>query len=262
MALARDKTASIVKFAAERAARSPTKVMPIKQWHTEASQIPEARRGRFGVFKQLAKASQCQDLDNVFGYREACFLEDTLITILYEGDNDPSTDLKEVLKGVWMTDSPAEYYAMHELAARTRPGRVLVGGLGLGILSNILAGRDDIPEVVTVESSPEVIGLVKSYLRPKVKVVQGDFLQEMARRDGEDFHTVIADIFKSSKERELYQTTRLIMEDHFPEARHLFWAFQKEYDNEMWQLGLALELEKKRKEGLLMMRLPRDERAL
>jgi hypothetical protein len=139
---------------------------------------------------------------------------------------------------------------------------VLVGGLGLGILSNILAGKDDISEVVTVESSPEVIDLVKPYLRPKVKVVQGDFLEEMARRDGEDFHTVIADIFKSSKERGLYETTRLVMEDHFPEARHLFWAFQKEYDNEMWQLWLALDQEKKRKERLLMMKLPGDELAL
>lgn len=213
-------------------------IMPIEQWHTVATKIPPAREGKFAIFKREIEAGKRLDMSPVFGYDSALFLEKTPITVLYEGDKDPATDPK----GVWMSDSPFEYYGMAQLAARAKPGRVLVGGLGLGILSNLLADRDDITEVVVVENSPEVIKLVKDHLQPKIKVIEGDFLREMWELDqrGEEFQTVIADIFKTVEEKELFEDARDTMEDTFPEARHLFWSFQDQYDEDRiryWLLG-------------------------
>lgn len=217
---------------------SSPEIMPILDWHTPASKIVPTREGRFAIFKRQIEAGKRLDMSEVFGYDSAFFLEKTPITVLYEGDKDPVTDPK----GVWMSDSPMEHYGMTQLAARARPGKVLVGGLGLGILSNLLADRDDITEVVVVEKSPEVIKLVKPYLHPKVKLIEGDFLREVQELDlkGEEFQTVIADIFKTGTERELFEDTRSTMEDSYPEARHLFWGFQDEYDEDRiryWLLG-------------------------
>lgn len=217
---------------------SSPEIMPIEQWHTIVTKIPPAKEGKFAIFKREIEAGKRLDMSPVFGYDSALFLEKSPITVLYEGDKDPATDPK----GVWMSDSPFEYYGMTQLAARAKPGRVLVGGLGLGILSNLLADREDITEVVVVEISPEVIKLLKPYLHRKVKVVEGDFLKEMweLERKGEEFQTVIADIFKTAEQKELFEDTRDTMTDSFPEARHLFWAFQDEYDEDRvryWLMG-------------------------
>lgn len=214
------------------------KIMPVEHWETMVTKIPPARKGRFAIFKRLVQPGDCSQMNDVFGYEEVCFLIEASITLLYEGNKEPRIDPE----GIWMSDAPAEYYGMHELAARAKSGRVLVGGLGLGILPNLLAFRDDITEVVIVEKSPEVVELVKAYLHPKVKLIEGDFLQEMPKLKlvGQEFQTVIADIFKTAKEKELYDKTKFIMEDSYPTARRLFWAFQDEYDIEhlnWWLLG-------------------------
>lgn len=63
-------------------------------------------------------------------------------------------------QGVWMTDQPIEQRQM-EWAANQLTGRVLVGGLGLGILPVILAEQQRVTEVVVVERSRDVIRLVQ-----------------------------------------------------------------------------------------------------
>jgi len=213
---------------------SPGQIMAIQYWETFASKIPERRIGRFSIVKRPIKEGQQLSMHNVFGYDYAFFLTDATITILYEGEKDPATDPA----GIWMSDTPFEYYGMWQLASRARPGRVLVGGLGLGILSNLLAQRPDIKEVVAVELSPEVIQLVKPYLHPKVKVIQGDFVDVMydLERRGEEFETVIADVFKTCREEELFEDVEFAMRDNYPDAEHLFWCFQQNYEKDKIRL--------------------------
>jgi len=207
-------------------------ILPIQEWETVASKIPPAKSGKFSVVKRSIGEGKCLPMNDVFGYRDTCFLKDTTITVLYEGETDPKTDPK----GVWMSDSPFETYGMAQLAARTKPGKVLVGGLGLGILSNLLANRENIDQVIVVEKSPEIVRLVKDYLHPKVKVIEGDFLEAIWKleREGKEFSTVIADIYKTcgEEEKELYEATRDTMMDSFPDAEHLSWCFQDEYEED------------------------------
>lgn len=84
--------------------------------------------------------------------------------------------------GTWMTDLPEELNQIGELLHDVEPsGRVLVGGLGLGILASTLAARDDVSIVTVVEIDPDVVALCS---RPGYEVVVSDvarFLKKTPR---------------------------------------------------------------------------------
>ncbi len=75
-----------------------------------------------------------------------------------------------------MDDSLLNYWTQ-QLNALASRGTVLVGGLGLGILANLLAASPQVSKIVVAEISQEVIKLVKPYVHPDVDIVRGDFLQ-------------------------------------------------------------------------------------
>ena len=221
-------------------AMSGSGILPVCNWHTTAGKLPEQSRGSFKIVKRHIEEDKQLDMNGIFGYQSVYFCcPDNAINVLYDGDKDPASDPG----GVWMSDSPYEYYGMAQLAARARPGKVLVGGLGLGILANMLANREDIDGVTVVELSDEVIHMVKPHLHPKVKVVHGDFLGEMSKleRQGIQFDTVVSDIYKSCgpEEDDLFIDTNMAMEENFPDAEILHWCFQERYENELLMIHLA-----------------------
>lgn len=201
--------------------------LAVWSWETPASRIFPACSGNITIIKKTVKKGMNMRMDGVLGYDEYLAAADFIITVIYEGD-DPDN--------IWMSDSPFEYYSMWELVAKTKPGRVLVGGLGLGILANLLANREDITEVVVVERSDDVIRLIRPYLNRKVRLVHDDFLQAMRKLSvaGEKFDTVISDIYATCGEsdRELFEDVRMNMEDWFMSAKHLHWCFEDEIDDE------------------------------
>ena len=161
---------------------------------------------------------------------EVLFNKDCTLTILREGikeDNDTES--------VWMSDTPMEFYKAWELIARAKGPKILVGGLGLGLVTHLLALRNDISEITVVELQEEVIQMVSPSLNGKVKIIHGDFLVEV-RRQEELFDTVIADLWKtgySDEDARLYRDCKYMMDDYQSNAVKLFWAFQEKYDIEI-----------------------------
>ncbi len=70
--------------------------------------------------------------------------------------------------GVWMRDFPDEV-AQHVMALAPMRGRVLVGGLGLGVAVTLLGKTDGVESVVVVEREPAVIDLVWPHLEQSVR---------------------------------------------------------------------------------------------
>lgn len=68
---------------------------------------------------------------------------------------------KEGDKG-WMSDSPQEV-EQHVRQLKLARGRVLVGGLGIGLAVAILARNRRVREIVVVEKSPDVVRLVSPH---------------------------------------------------------------------------------------------------
>jgi len=213
--------------------------IPIWNWKTSASKIPQQSIGKYHIVKRKIERGATLPMNGVLGYDEALFVEDTIITVLREGERNGKDS-----ESVWMSDSPYEYYSMWELATRVYREKVLIGGLGLGILANILSLRKDIKQITVVEISPEIIKMVKPYLPKRIEVIQGDFIRKMQEFESEDkkFDTIIADIWMSTDEesKEMFEDCKAVMEDYYPDAQHLFWAFQKEYDNDIAEFYFCL----------------------
>ena len=205
-------------------------ILPIYDWKTPVSVIPGQSIGNFHIKKKPIKAGTHLSMD-VAGYDFCLFTKDTIMTILREGileNNDTES--------VWMSDSPMEYYMAWELVARASGPRVLIGGLGLGLLAHLLLLRKDITNITIIEKQVEVIQMVKPYLPLKVEVIGGDFLYaiQTLSDSNKEFETVIADIWKSDSDgdKEVAGDCICMMDDYYPDATKLFWVFQQEFDSD------------------------------
>ena len=207
--------------------------LPIAEWKTMVSRIPVQSRGNMHIVKRVIPQGTILPLNDT-GYEGIIFSRDTEVTLLREG-NPEGIDQASV----WMSDTPMEYYSMWELVARVNGPRVLVAGLGLGLLVHILALRRDITHITVVELNEDVIKMVKPYLPKydglKIDVFCRDFFQyahEYSQGDFDyiEYDDVIVDIWKDASEDAVFKDARMACEDNFMDAQHLFWAFQYQHD--------------------------------
>ena len=163
-------------------------------------------------------------MGGTFGYIRMYSLKDLPFIVLWDTKTGHT----------WMSDTPAEYYSMWELTARTVGPEVLVGGLGLGLLALLLAQQQTIAKITVVENEPDVVALVQKYMPAKVEVIIGDFLDVTPKLEysGRHFDTVIADIWETyDGNKELVFDCKDMMEEQYPDARHLFWDAQAAIDD-------------------------------
>lgn len=111
----------------------------------------------------------------------------------------------------WMSDHPIELSWTKRLADRAVGDRILIGGLGLGLLPQLLlprAGRT----VLILENSPEVIDLVlRGWDMPEGLMVQQADAWEFLRYPPSTprFDTVIMDIWNTVDDAERREIDRL-----------------------------------------------------
>lgn len=99
--------------------------------------------------------------------------------------------------GTWMSDQPCELVQMYlELASKAQ-GRVLIGGLGLGVLSNMVLQFKDV-HVTTVERSVPVIALMKPY--NVGKVVRANIYTFVDRLKPDMFDVALLDTWQGTGE--------------------------------------------------------------
>lgn len=214
---------------------------PIYNWTTPVSIIPEQSVGNFHIVKRVTRKGTTIMM-NALGHERAILLADATFTILLEGEKN-NVDVKSV----WMSDPPVEYFKAWELVVRSKGEKVLVGGLGLGLIVHLLAKRRDIEEIWVVEKSWEVIKMVKPFLpkEPIIKIIHGDFLEEARNYCDVEFSTIIADIWKSTDEgsRRLMEESLMVMQDWHENAVHLVWHFQEELESKISKYLMNLNLE-------------------
>jgi hypothetical protein len=156
--------------------------------------IPEAKVGKYSIVHENHAAGDKLLLSS---------LRNSLLTGQPSCDlalRKPATIHKLVgPEGVWMTDLPCELVQMHNELARYARGRVLVGGLGLGIVARMAALKANVSQVVIVERQPEVIELVAPYLNGKTTVVQDD-IYKYVKRLPQQFDCALLDTWQSTGE--------------------------------------------------------------
>ena len=99
---------------------------------------------------------------------------------------------------ILMSDTPMEMESMESML-RYAKGRVLVGGLGLGVVCLNLIAKQEVTEVLVVELERNVIQLVYPHLKKfdtqsKITVINGDILNFQPVK-GLKFDTIWFDIW-------------------------------------------------------------------
>lgn len=102
---------------------------------------------------------------------------------------------------LWMTDTPFEHRTNYGVVYESR-GRVLIGGLGLGMVLLSIARKPEVSSVVVVERSADIIETVWPQIRSalgrrlarNVTVVHGDIWEWRPARE-DRFDTMYFDIW-------------------------------------------------------------------
>lgn len=102
-----------------------------------------------------------------------------------------------------MSDTQMEQETNREFVSHAH-GKVLIGGLGIGMILLAIQDKPEVTEVLVVEKYQEVIDLVKDQLplNDKVKVIQGDIFEY----EPEDkYNTIYLDIWNNANDRSIYE---------------------------------------------------------
>jgi len=139
--------------------------------------------------------------------------------------------------GKWrtlMVDDPLHWFGMEELAYLAKPGRVLVAGLGLGLILYHLVKRSDITSIKVVEIDPEIIKFIAPYI-PKddrIEIERNNYFSYILR-SSDIYDTVIIDLWvlsgEDSEEKKKWVGTSMkvahdLAKFKLPEAKVLVWG--------------------------------------
>jgi hypothetical protein len=95
--------------------------------------------------------------------------------------------------GIMMSDTDMEKRSNTSVCNHAT-GRVLIAGLGLGMIIHPIAKKPDVESITIVEMSPDVIKLVAPSLPEKAEVVEGDIFKWTPAK-GAKFSTIYFDIW-------------------------------------------------------------------
>lgn len=131
---------------------------------------------------------------------------------------------------LWMTDGPQEVSMMTALA-RGHRGRVLVTGLGMGIVQQHLLARPEVTGVTTLEAHPDVAALHETaewFADARHEVVLGDagqFLPDLVHSGNYDGY--VLDHWDTVGDRLVDKVAflRLLHDAGQPDARVSLWGF-------------------------------------
>lgn len=157
-------------------------------------ETPEGKSGGVSVTHQIVQPGEEQC---VVSWRNAILMGQRPTKVKFA---EPTIirSLSQEGYGNWMTDSPQEVWQMDE-PLRKMQGRVLVGGLGLGVFPHLLQSTT-VEQVTVVEKSKAVCDLVSPHIDTKVIVLLGnlfDFLKGIGHRD---YDSAFLDIWQPTGE--------------------------------------------------------------
>lgn len=135
--------------------------------------------------------------------------------------------------GLMMSDSPQEMFLQYE-AYKDATGKVLVGGLGLGMYASMIADKSNVTEVIIVEIDKDVIKLCKPKNK-KIRIINDD-VKKFLKETDEKFDYIYIDIHYSTGAMEYISTIlpmRKTLSKRFPETPSSFWGeseMESQYD--------------------------------
>jgi len=138
--------------------------------------LPERKSHRYSITIEFKKKGSTLPIVSM---RNALFMGLPMTTLKLDRPLGIHT-LREEGECTWMTSMPQEI-EQHSRQLTGMKGRVLIGGLGLGLAVAYLEGNDDVTEIVCVEKSQSIIHMVLPFLpKKKTKVINMDLFKYLA----------------------------------------------------------------------------------
>lgn len=131
-------------------------------------------------------------------------------------------DEKSKIWWTWMVDDPPHFWSMQDYARNIKSaGKVLVAGLGLGLVVHELLDNSDVDSITVIERNKDVIDLI-SPLLPEAKdvefqIINKDFY-DFIHESEEDFDRIIVDLWTSGS---IEETRKILDEEVRPLAIYL-----------------------------------------
>jgi len=143
-------------------------ILEVRSWRSPVSHYNEEEVGTARI-RRIEYEPGIYFMEGVAGYDFFHIFNPIKITVL---------EIKNVDWDTAMVDDPLHTFGMLGLANACR-GKVLVAGLGLGLVIHFLALNDKVDEIHVVEINKDVIALVGKYLGryDKVEIINDDFKQ-------------------------------------------------------------------------------------
>jgi len=131
-------------------------------------------------------------------------------------------------QGLLMSDTPQEMFLQYDAYCNAK-GKVLVGGLGIGMYPAMISKKPEVSEVHVVEIDKDIINLTGKQFRknPKIKIVNDDIKHFLRTIQGENYDYCYIDIHYSTGAMEYINTVlplREIINKKFPQLKTDFWG--------------------------------------
>lgn len=112
----------------------------------------------------------------------------------------------------WMVDDPPHWWAMEEYATKCH-GKVLVIGLGLGLIIHALNKNLNISNITVIERNKYIIKIIKPYLPKNLNIIfkvidyekweSEQFFKKMRGETYENFDSVVWDLFVGNVDKRM-----------------------------------------------------------
>lgn len=157
----------------------------IRDWKSPATDYPARKMGRAEIVKRRNTRGDYY-MEGVRGYLYAHYPKGIPITVL------------KIRGKVWMTDDPQYVWSLQSFAERAK-GKVLVAGLGLGIVAHQLCQNPAVTQIDVIDRDMDVIRLVTPLIPQdgRLHIHHDDFYEWCQRAsDDSDYNpdTVIWDL--------------------------------------------------------------------
>lgn len=191
-------------------------VLKIKEWDTSATHYPIKSLGNVAI-RRLKQKPGYYLMEGVRGY----YYYQNTKTI-------PITYLTIGLETV-MVDDPLQWCGMQDLAKHCK-GKVLIAGLGLGLVLHGLQSNKDVTEIHVIEWNRDVITLMENHIPrdERINIIQGDFW-EYIETAPKDYDTVLLDIWWGDRSSEMgidMYVLELKVKHLIPNAKVMIWGLR------------------------------------
>lgn len=189
-------------------------VIRISEWHTPATDYPEIQSG----YARIVHGFYDQGYFHNYGVRGYKLFEVTKQIPVTSLEIMEHKD-KYKIWGTWMVDDPPHWWSMQDYARDMKSaGRVLVAGLGLGLVVHELLGNIDVDHITVIEKNKDVIDLISPSLpKAEFRIINTDFYDFIHEHE-QEFDRIIVDIW-STVSRE--DTEKVFHEEVLPLAAYL-----------------------------------------